>query len=69
MKKATDATVAGDNTINPSLPRELSIEEVIWQLRIEKAKSHHERHMPWCQDAIQSMEEWILLLPARRLYR
>ena len=69
MKKATDATVAGDNTINPSLPRELSIEIAIWQLRIERAKSHPDHYLPWCQDAIQSMEEWILLLPARRLYR
>ena len=69
MKKATAGTVAGDNFINSSLPREVSIEITIWQLRIEKAKSHPERHMPWCQDAIQSMEEWILLLPVRRLYQ
>ena len=69
MKKATGKTVAGDNSINSSLPRELSIEIAIWQLRIEKAKSHPERHMPWCQDSIQSMEEWILLLPVRRLYQ
>ena len=69
MKKATVASVAGDNTINPSLPRELSIEIAIWQLRIERAKAHPDHYLPWCQDAIQSMEEWILLLPARRLYR
>ena len=68
MKKATVPAVAGDNSNNPSLPREVSIEIAIWQLRIEKAKSHPERHMPWCQSSIQSMEEWILILPARRLY-
>ncbi len=69
MKKATVGAVAGDNSNNPSLPRDVSIEIAIWQLRIERAKAHPERHMSWCQDAIQSMEEWILLLPARRLYR
>ncbi len=69
MKKATGETVAGANINSYSLPRELSIEEVIWQLRIARAKSHLDHYLPWCQDAIQSMEEWILLLPARRLYR
>ena len=66
MKKATLKTVAGANSINPSLPRELSIEEVIWQLRIERAKAHPDHYLPWCQDAIQFMEEWIQLLPIRR---
>ena len=66
MKKATLKTVAGANSINSSLPRELSIEEVIWQLRIARAKSHPDHYLPWCQDAIQSMEEWIQLLPIRR---
>ena len=69
MKKATVRAVAAANMNSYSLPREVSIEISIWQLRIEKAQSHHERHMPWCQDAIQSMEEWILLLPVRRLYQ
>ena len=69
MKKATVPAVAGDNSNNPSLPREVSIEIAIWQLRIERAKSHPDQHLPSYQNAIQSMEEWILLLPARRLYR
>ena len=69
MKKATVGAVAAANMNSYSLPREVSIEIAIWQLRIERAKSHPERHMPWCQDAIQSMEEWILLLPVRRLYQ
>ena len=69
MKKATEKTVAGDNSINSSLPRELSIEIAIWQFRIERAKAHADHRLPWCQDAIQSMEEWILLLPVRRLYQ
>ena len=67
MKKATGKTVAGANINSYSLPRELSIEIAIWQLRIERAKSHPDHYLPWCQDAIQSMEEWILLLPVRRL--
>ena len=69
MKKTTAVTVAGDNFINLSLPKEISIEISIWQLRIEKAKSYPERHLPWCQYAAQSMEKVILILPTRRLNR
>ena len=69
MKKATVGAVAAANMNSYSLPREVSIEIAIWQLRIERAKSHPDQHLPSYQNAIQSMEEWILLLPARRLYR
>ena len=67
MKKATVPAVAGDNSNNPSLPREVSIEIAIWQLRIERAMAHPDHNLPWCQYTIQFMEEWIHLLPIRRL--
>jgi len=67
MKKATVRAVAGANMNSYSLPREVSIEIAIWQLRIERAKSRPDHYLPWCQYAIQFMEEWIRLLPIRRL--
>ncbi len=69
MKKATGETVAGTNTNRSSLPREVSIEIAVWQLRIERAKAHPGHHLPWCQSTIQFMEEWIQLIPIRRLQR
>ncbi|WP_320674903.1 hypothetical protein [Prochlorococcus sp. MIT 1341] len=54
MKKATAATVAEAKSNGPSLPRELSIEIVIWQLRIARAKAHPDHYLPWCQFSIQS---------------
>lgn len=69
MKKATARTVAGADINSPSLPREVSIEIAIWQLRIERAKAHTNHCLPWCQYTIQFMEEWIQLLPIRRLQR
>ena len=66
MKKATEGTVAGTNTNTSSLPREVSIEIAIWQLRIERAKAHPDHYLPWCQYTIQFMEEWIQLLPIKR---
>ena len=69
MKKATVRAVAAANMNSYSLPREVSIEITIWQLRIERAKSHSDQHLPSYQNAIQSMEEWILLLPVRRFYQ
>ena len=69
MKKATGGTVAGANSNRSSLPREVSIEIVAWQLRIERAKGHPNHYLPWCQYTIQFMEEWIQLIPIRRLQR
>ena len=69
MKKATARTVAGADINSPSLPREVSIEIAIWQLRIERAKAHPDHYLPWCQYTIQFMEEWIQLIPIRRLQR
>ena len=69
MKKATGESVAGADINSPSLPREVSIEIAVWQLRIERAKAHPCHQLPWCQSTIQFIEEWIQLLPIRRLQR
>ena len=66
MKKATGKSVAGADINSPSLPREVSIEIAIWQLRIKRAKAHPDHYLPWCQYTIQFMEEWIQLLPIKR---
>ena len=66
MKKATRESVSGADINSPSLPREVSIEIAIWQLRIERAKAHPDHYLPWCQYTIQFMEEWIQLLPIKR---
>ena len=69
MKKATGESVAGADINSPSLPREVSIEIAIWQLRIERAEAHPDHYLPWCQYTIQFMEGWIQLIPIRRLQR
>jgi len=66
MKKTTDATVAEANNNNHSIPSALSIEVAIWELRLSRAKSHHQFSYPWCQSVIHEIEEIIVLLPTRR---
>ena len=66
MKKTTAATVAKANNNNLSIPSAISTEVAIWELRLSRAKSHHQTSYPWCQSVIHEIEEIILLLPTRR---
>ena len=66
MKKATGESVAELTEYNYSIPSAISIEVAIWELRLSRAKSHHQTSYPWCQSVIHEIEEIIILLPTRR---